>query len=68
MGGKSRLSSLLHEFIPATDTWLVAEAIKESGALSRKEMGKVIGALKKRPEAALIDFSAASKLIQSKLP
>jgi len=47
---------------------LVAEAIKESGALSRKEMGKVIGALKKRPEAALIDFSAASKLIQSKLP
>ena len=28
MGGKSRLSSLLHEFIPATDTWLVAEAIK----------------------------------------
>ena len=47
---------------------LVAEAIKESGALSRKEMGKVIGALKKRPEAALIDFSAASKLIQAKLP
>ena len=47
---------------------LVAEAIKESGALSRKEMGKGIGALKKRPEAALIDFSAASKLIQAKLP
>jgi hypothetical protein len=47
---------------------LVAEAIKESGALTRKEMGKVIGVLKKRPEAALIDFSAASKLIQSKLP
>jgi uncharacterized protein YqeY len=47
---------------------LVAEAIKESGALTRKEMGKVIGVLKKRPEAALIDFSAASKLIQAKLP
>jgi hypothetical protein len=46
----------------------VAGAIKESGALSRKEMGKVIGALKKMPEAALIDFAAASKLIQSKLP
>jgi len=28
MGGKSRLSSLLHEFIPATETFLVAEAIK----------------------------------------
>jgi hypothetical protein len=47
---------------------LVAEAIKESGALTRKEMGKVIGVLKKRPEAALIDFSAASTLIQAKLP
>jgi uncharacterized protein YqeY len=47
---------------------LIAEAIQESGAQSRKEMGKVIGALKKRPEAALIDFSAASKLIQAKLP
>jgi hypothetical protein len=47
---------------------LIAEAIQESGAQSRKEMGKVIGALKKKPEAALIDFSAASKLIQAKLP
>ena len=28
MGGKSRLSSLLHEFIPASDTFVVAEAIK----------------------------------------
>jgi uncharacterized protein YqeY len=47
---------------------LVAEAITASGALTRKEMGKVIGALKQRPEAALIDFSAASKLIQARLP
>jgi len=28
MGGKSRLASLLHEFIPATETFVVAEAIK----------------------------------------
>ena len=28
MGGKSRLASLLHEFIPATDAFVVAEAIK----------------------------------------
>jgi sulfite reductase (ferredoxin) len=28
MGGKSRLSSLLHEFIPKSDTFVVAEAIK----------------------------------------
>jgi len=47
---------------------LVAEAIQESGAQSRKDMGKVIGALKKRAEAPLIDFAAASKLIQAKLP
>ena len=47
---------------------LVGEAIRESGAQTRKEMGKVIGALKKLPEAALIDFAAASKFIQSKLP
>ena len=47
---------------------LVSEAIKETGAASRKEMGKVIGALKKRPDAGLIDFAAASKLVQAKLP
>jgi uncharacterized protein YqeY len=47
---------------------LVAEVIKESGAQSRKEMGKVMGALKARPEAPLVDFAAASKIIQAKLP
>lgn len=47
---------------------LIDEAIKETGAQSKKEMGKVIGALKKRPEAGLIDFGAASKAIQAKLP
>ena len=47
---------------------LIAEEIQETGAKSKKEMGKVIGALKKRPEAGLIDFGLASKLIQAKLP
>ena len=47
---------------------LVAEAILETGAQSKKEMGKVIGALKKKPEAGLIDFGAVSKIIQAKLP
>lgn len=47
---------------------LVMEAIAATGATSRKEMGKVIGALKQHPDAALIDFGAASKLIQAKLP
>jgi len=47
---------------------LVIAVIAETGAQSKKEMGKVIGALKKRPEAGLIDFGAASKLVQAKLP
>jgi uncharacterized protein len=47
---------------------LVNDAIAETNAQSKKEMGKVIGVLKKHPEAGLIDFSVASKLIQAKLP
>ncbi len=47
---------------------LVAEAIQETGALSKKDMGKVMGALKKHPDAGLIDFGAVSKVIQSRLP
>ena len=52
---------------PAKLEALIAEVITATGATSKKEMGKVIGALKQRPEAALIDFGAASKLIQTKL-
>jgi uncharacterized protein YqeY len=47
---------------------LVTEVIAATGATSKKEMGKVIGALKQRPEAPLIDFGAVSKIIQAKLP
>ncbi len=47
---------------------LINEVIQTTGAQSKKEMGKVIGALKQRPEASLIDFGAASKLVQAKLP
>jgi uncharacterized protein YqeY len=47
---------------------LVVQAIAESGAQSKKEMGKVIGLLKKHPDAGLIDFSAVSKLVQARLP
>ncbi len=46
---------------------LVDQALADTGAQTRKEMGKVIGALKKSPEADLINFGSASKLIQSKL-
>ena len=47
---------------------LIAAAIQETGAISKKEMGKVIGALKKHPDASLIDFGLVSKLVQAKLP
>jgi uncharacterized protein YqeY len=64
---------LLEKYLPkgmdaAQVDALVAEAIRETGAMSRKEMGKVIGSLKKRPDAGLIDFAAVSKLVQAKLP
>jgi uncharacterized protein YqeY len=47
---------------------IIDEAIRETGAAARKDMGKVMGALKKHAEAALIDFGVVSKLIQAKLP
>ena len=46
---------------------LVVEVIAATGATTKKDMGKVIGALKQRPEAGLIDFGAVSKVAQSKL-
>jgi len=53
---------------PAKLEALVIEVIAATGAASKKEMGKVIAALKQRPEAGIIDFGAASKLVQAKLP
>ena len=64
---------LLEKYLPAgldaakLDA-LIIETIQATGAQSKKEMGKVIAALKQRPEAAIIDFGAASKLVQAKLP
>ncbi len=65
--------ALLEKYLPkgldaAKLEALVAAAIAETGAQSKKEMGKVIGALKKHPEAGLIDFGVVSKLVQAKLP
>jgi len=65
--------ALLEKYLPAgldaarLDALVVA-AIQATGAQSRKEMGKVIGALKQSPEAPLIDFAQVSKIVQSKLP
>jgi uncharacterized protein len=47
---------------------LINAAIQETGAQSKKDMGKVIGALKRRPEAGVLDFGAVSKAVQAKLP
>lgn len=47
---------------------LVTAAIQETAALTKKDMGKVIGALKKLPDAGRIDFGVASKLVQARLP
>lgn len=79
-GGRTDLSAandaeikLLVKYLPAgldaakLDA-LINEVIAATGAQSKKEMGKVIGALKQRPEAGLIDFGAVSKLVQAKLP
>lgn len=52
---------------PARIEAIVAEVIQSTGATTKKEMGKVMAALKQRPEADLIDFGAASKIIQGKL-
>jgi uncharacterized protein len=64
---------ILEKYLPknldtATVEALVDAAIQSTGAASKKEMGKVIGALKKHPDAALIDFGAVSKIVQAKLP
>ncbi len=64
---------ILEKYLPkgldaATVEALINEAIASTGAQSKKEMGKVIGALKQHPDAALIDFGAVSKLVQAKLP
>lgn len=46
---------------------VIAEVIQVTGATTKKEMGKVMAALKAHPEAGVIDFGAASKVIQTKL-
>ena len=79
-GGRADLAAanateilLLQKYLPAgLDAArleaLVAEAIRATGVQSKKEMGKVIGALKSHPDAGLMDFGAVSKLVQAKLP
>jgi uncharacterized protein YqeY len=63
---------LLEKFLPpslnvAQLEALVDSVIKELGVTSRKEMGRVIGALKQRPEADRIDFGPVSRIVASRL-
>ena len=62
----------LEAYLPAQITGdkleaIVVDALAKSGAQTKREMGKVMGLLKSHPEAGLIDFGAASEIIQSKL-
>lgn len=52
---------------PAQVEALVAEAIRTTGATTKKEMGKVIAALKQHPDAGSLDFGSVSKVVQSRL-
>ncbi|MEO7412070.1 MAG: GatB/YqeY domain-containing protein [Opitutaceae bacterium] len=63
---------ILEKYLPrgldaAATEALVSDAIRETGAQTKKEMGKVMAVLKQRPEAALLDFGAVSKVLQAKL-
>lgn len=64
--------AVLEGYLPAQIDGAKLEAIidavlQETGAATKREMGKVMGALKQRPDAGQIDFSAVSKLLQGKL-
>lgn len=64
--------ALLEKYLPqniegAQLEALITTALQQTGAQSKKEMGKVIGALKQLPEAGRIDFGTVSKLLQTKL-
>jgi len=78
-GGRDDLIAANHTEIGVLDAYLprmidgekldaiILEALAETGATSRKEMGRVIGLIKRRPDASLIDFGAVSKVLQGKL-
>jgi len=52
---------------PAQIEALVAEVLRTTGATTKKDMGRVMGALKQHPDAGQLDFAVVSRLLQSKL-
>jgi len=62
------LSKYLPQSLPLeTLEALVVDAIAATGATAKRDMGRVIAALKQHPDAGSIDFATASKLIQARL-
>lgn len=64
--------AILEKYLPAQIKGdqlvaIVEAALAQSGAESKREMGKVMGILKSRQDAELIDFGAVSRLLQTKL-
>jgi uncharacterized protein len=51
---------------PAESTAAIDAVIKETGAASQKDMGKVMALLKER-HAGQMDFSAASAMVKARL-
>jgi uncharacterized protein YqeY len=63
---------LLEAYLPkgldaAQTEALVAEVLLATGATTKKDMGRVMGALKQHPSAGQLDFAVVSRLLQSKL-
>lgn len=52
---------------PAQIEALVAEVLRTTGAATKKDMGRVMGALKQHPDAGQLDFAVVSRLLQAKL-
>ena len=64
--------TLLEAYLPkgldaAQTEALVAEVLLATGATTKKDMGRVMGALKQHPSAGQLDFAVVSRLLQSRL-
>jgi uncharacterized protein YqeY len=55
------------EMDPAALEVLVDDAIARTGAKEKRDMGKIMGVLKRHPESGQINFGLANQLIQKKL-
>lgn len=47
---------------------IVEAAIAEVGATSKRDMGRIMGVIKRHPDAGSIDFGMAGRLVAARLP